>query len=366
MPREGNYGRWESYVAQNDPYGHQDRVQERLATRRLNEMIGQFNRSDRDRQHEEKLERWRRAEEERKAERDELGISEYQQQLAARGLVQNKIEHGLGETLDVQGFVDPETQAMMRELANQGLMSGKWVSNPKNRAAVRSLYERTKGESRETQAKAEREQAIAAQRAHEVKLREMELGAVNTREDRADKREETRYARDADIRRLQLEDAQRQRERDGVRQERQDAEYVAPADRTVMGDVERLRTQAMGGDVEAMIALKQLAQRRPDIVKRMGVDAEASRPTADKVVESPAIAKRLDQLRQMKLDGANPAQVKAVLDQLWKMAGESEFGPAVMEEAKAIIQGQLGKEWWLDEDERTIGSYVNDWWKQDR
>lgn len=359
----GNYGRWESYVDRHDPYGYRDEVETRNALRALNEYERTRRASRRDEQHYDRLAKWDEAERERKEEREELGINEYQQQLSKRGLVNKKINHGLGETVNVQGFVDPESERIIRELAAQGLMGENFVSSRQNRAGLRSLYERHKGETKEAQAKAEKEKAIAEQRAHEIKLREMEIGVGNAREDRADAREEKRYTRDADLRRIQMEDIQRQRDRAVKGEERADAAYLSPEDQGLIQRAQRDLAQAEGGDVESAKALRELAKRRPDIAKRMGIDGSVG-PTSEKVVSSPAISSRLDRLRQMKLDGANPAEVKAVLDQLWRLAGESEHGPAVMEEAKAIIQGQLGKEMWLDEDERTISTYVNDWWKQ--
>jgi DNA-binding transcriptional regulator PaaX len=110
--------------------------------------------------------------------------------------------------------------------------------------------------------------------------------------------------------------------------------------------------------------VRRLLKQRPDIAKRIGMDPDAVKPSVEKVLASPAITRRLDKLRQMRMDGANPADVKAIVDELWRVAGQSEYGPAVMDEARAIIEGQLSKEMWRDEDERTITSLVNGWWNQ--
>lgn len=360
----GNSDRWDEHVRRYDPYGTNHEVERRLALQQLNGLLDRQRVMAKDQEYRDRQAGFRKKAEEREAERRATGMTEYEQTLSDRGLLNTDIgydqeAHALGHPngavsrvrnhLKVRGKVDPATAAILRDAAQQGLIdnSQPWTNTAENRAALMALMEGKKADAMREQSRADamamEERKLQAQR----EMAKMQMDAQAAAEDRqfAHRRDlgQLEYDRGAEDRALQRQLMQAQVGATTADLKRKSDEYMTPMDKSALGQEQALAQAAINGDPEAYAALRRLVAGHP----KTGMDPDVYRPSAAKVLAQPQIAQGLKGLHDYvrknnwSISDADRQSILAKAQALIAQAGE--LGPDIKDQVKQRILDALNE-----------------------
>lgn len=345
----GNFGRFDHFVDEFDPYEHRRKVEER-------EKELAYNTGARDarydRSHNELLDSQDRERARLKGLRDS-GMTEYEDRLDQRGLLGTDIEfESAGDDgrmhpgkIRARGKIDPATAALLKEAAGQGLIGGKsaWINSAENRSALAQLMEGKKADAIREQSR------VDAQTLEDKKLQAIKDEQASRRADAASSSDrefqhglalmqaKQEAATSDPTAQLQRELMSAQIGAQKVGMQRAQDEYRSPDDESAMAQARSLAPAAMGGDMQAYAALQNLRKLHP----KSSIDVETYRPSAEKVLAQPAIQQKMGEIDSLIKNNnwhIDSTERQAVMSKAREaVAAAGEFGPQAQEAVKQRI-----------------------------
>lgn len=365
----GNYGKFDRFVEQYDPYGTGDQVQDRLKKRAYNQGIYDQAHSGPSvtEQNEARRQKLYDADTENTladdADMRARGENEYERSLDKRGLLTSDIDY-IDPTADphpddpnaghsflrVRGKVDPARAALLKEAAEQGLLRGggsPWSNSAQDFAALSKLMEGKKADATMAQTRADTfalaDKRIQAMR--EMRRGDQDAAAAASDRDFGHQAQLFKMKQDAEDTdptgqlQRQLMEAQIGAQKVGL--QRGQDEYLTPQQRSAQAQAQALTSRAQTGDPEAYHALKLLTEGDP----KLGISAETYRPSADRVLGQPQIKGELDALgAAVEAAGYDPspeAIAKVKHHAARAVAAAGDFGPDAQAEVANIVKEHI-------------------------
>lgn len=366
----GNFGRFDRFVSEYDPYGTNAKVQDRLRQRAYNQ--GQY-----DRQHAVSVTDQNEARRQalydqdikNKLETDDWQTqnhyTDYEKQLDGRGLLntdiayQTPVDYGDAPGahpktfqtahLKVRGKPDAAGIALMHELAAQGQLSGNVNYNPETMAALNALSVERHAEAEKAQARTDQMTLADKDIQAKKELRAGDLAAAAAASDREynhalglqKAKQEADLANPNSI----MDRNWKQAEIDNYKmaQQRAQDEYLTGPQKMALARAQTLMASARVGNPEDYHALQMLA--RDPANAKLGINPEIDKPSINRVLAQPQIRGELDQLAAaVEAAGYSPdaesiAKVKNHAARAVQAA--ADFGPDVQAEVARIVKEHI-------------------------